>query len=181
MLYWSATLDADPKVLLDPNTLTKDGTVALAGLVPSHDGQKLAYGLAAAGSDWQEWKVRDVATGKDTDDHLRWIKFSTASWTKDGQGFYYGRFPEPKAGENLKGANYHQKLYYHRLGTPQTADTLVYERPDHKEWQFHGTVTDDGQYLIITVSKGTDDKYRILYQDLRGGSQTCRADRQFQE
>ncbi len=167
VLYWSATLDADPKVLLDPNTLTKDGTVALAGLVPSHDGQKLAYGLAAAGSDWQEWKVRDVATGKDTDDHLRWIKFSTASWTKDGQGFYYGRFPEPKAGENLKGANYHQKLYYHRLGTPQTADTLVYERPDHKEWQFHGTVTDDGQYLIITVSKGTDDKYRILYQDLR--------------
>jgi prolyl oligopeptidase len=167
VLYWNSSLEAEPKVLLDPNTLSKDGTVALAGLSPSDDGQRLAYGLAAAGSDWQEWKVRDVATGKDTDDTLRWIKFSSASWTKDGQGFYYGRFPEPKHGEDLKGANYHQKLYYHRLGTPQAADTLVYERPDHKEWQFHGSVTDDGRYLIITVSKGTDDKYRILYQDLR--------------
>jgi len=167
VLYTTESLDGTPRVLLDPNTLSADGTVALSGLAASDDGAKLAYGLASAGSDWQEWKVRDVQTGRDADDHLRWIKFSSASWTKDGKGFYYGRFPEPKPGEDLKGTNYHQKLYYHRLGTPQADDELVYERPDHKEWQFHGAVTDDGHYLVITVSKGTDDKYRILYQDLR--------------
>ncbi len=156
----------DTDVLLDPNTLSTDGTVALSGLEPSQDGGLLAYGLASAGSDWQEWKVRDVATKNDLSDHLKWIKFSTASWTKDARGFYYGRFPEPGPGEDLKGTNYHQKLYYHKLGTPQGDDLLVYERPDQKEWQFHGDVTDDGRYLIITVSKGTDHKYRILYQDL---------------
>lgn len=166
VIYTTGALDGEAKVLLDPNTLMADGTVALSGLEPSTDGERLAYGLASAGSDWQEWKVRDVATAKDLTDHLRWIKFSSASWTKDGQGFYYGRFPEPKASEDLKGANYHQKLYYHKLGTPQSEDRLVYERPDEKEWQFHGTVTDDGRYLVITVSKGTDNKYRILYQDL---------------
>jgi prolyl oligopeptidase len=166
VLYTTTSIDGEPRVLLDPNTLTADGTVALSGLEPSDDGALLAYGLASAGSDWQEWKVRDVKTGRDLSDHLRWIKFSTASWTKDGKGFYYGRFPEPKPGEDLNGANYHQKLYYHRLGAPQSDDLLVHERPDQKEWQFHGSVTDDGRYLVITVSKGTDDKYRILYKDL---------------
>jgi prolyl oligopeptidase len=167
VIYSTTALDAEPTVLIDPNTLSADGTVALAGLAPSDDGSKVAYGLASAGSDWQEWKVRDVATGRDTSDLIRWVKFSSASWTKDGSGFYYGRFPEPKPGDDLKGANYHQKLYFHRLGTPQADDLLVYERPDQKEWQFHGDVTDDGRYLVITVSKGTDDKYRILYKDLR--------------
>jgi prolyl oligopeptidase len=166
VLYWSTKLDAEPAVLLDPNTLSADGTVALSGSEPSPDGKLLAYGLASAGSDWQGWRVRDVATGKDRDDVLKWIKFSGASWTKDARGFYYGRFPEPKPGEDLKGANYFQKLYFHRLGTPQGDDVLVYERPDHKDWEFHGTVTDDGRYLIITVAKGTDDKYRVLYLDL---------------
>ncbi len=166
VLYSTTSLGDVATPLLDPNKLSKDGTIALSGLEPSDDGALLAYGLASAGSDWQEWKVRDVKTGDDLADHLKWIKFSGASWTKDGKGFYYGRFPEPKPGEDLKGANYHQKLYYHKLGTPQSDDSLIYERPDQKEWQFHGTVTDDGRYLIITVSKGTDDKYRILYQDL---------------
>jgi prolyl oligopeptidase len=166
VLYTTESLAHDGKVLLDPNKLSTDGTVALSGTSVSDDGSLLAYGLAAAGSDWQEWKVRDVASGADRDDLLKWIKFSRASWTNDGKGFFYGRFPEPKAGEGLKGANYHQKLYYHTLGTPQADDVLVYERPDHKEWQFHGDVTDDGKYLIITVSKGTDAKFRILYQSL---------------
>jgi prolyl oligopeptidase len=158
--------DADSKVLLDPNTLSPDGTVALSGMDVSRDGKLMAYGLASAGSDWQEWKVRDVETARDRDDHLKWIKFSSASWTKDGRGFFYSRFPEPKPGQDLKGANYYQKLYYHELGTPQSSDRLVYERPDQKEWQFHGSVTDDGKYLVVTVSKGTDDKYRILYKPL---------------
>jgi prolyl oligopeptidase len=166
VLYVLANLDSEPRVLLDPNTLSADGTVALTGLSVSDDGAQLAYGLAAAGSDWQEWRVRDVATGRDHDDLLRWIKFSGASWTKDGKGFYYGRFPEPKPGDDLKGVNYHQKLYFHPLGKPQADDVLVYERPDHKEWQFHGHVSDDGKYLVNTVSKGTDNKYRVLYKPL---------------
>ncbi|MDB5349924.1 MAG: f1pep1 [Planctomycetota bacterium] len=166
VLYTADALDGEPKVLIDPNALTKDGTMALSGAKFSQDGKLFAYGLASAGSDWQEWKVRDVATGKDLDDQLKWIKFSGASWTKDGKGFYYGRYPEPKAGDNLKGANFFQKLYYHKIGTPQADDILVYERADQKIWQFSGGVTDDGQYLVITVSKGTDDKYQILYKDL---------------
>jgi len=166
VLYTITTLDSEPRVLLDPNTLSQDGTVALTGTSISHDGTLLAYGLAAAGSDWQEWRVRDVNSGLDREDHLKWIKFSGASWTKDGQGFYYSRFPEPKPGENLKGVNYFQKLYFHKLGTPQSDDLLIYERPDQKEWEFHGSVTDDGKYLIITVAKGTDDKFRILYKSL---------------
>jgi prolyl oligopeptidase len=167
VLYKADTLDdADPAVLIDPNTLSTDGTVALAGVSFSDDGNLMAYGIATAGSDWNEWRVRDVATSKDLPDVLKWIKFSGASWTKDGKGFYYGRFPEPKPGDDLKGANYYQKLYYHALGTPQSDDKLIYERPDQKEWQFSGTVTDDGKYLVITVGKGTDDKFRILYQDL---------------
>jgi prolyl oligopeptidase len=166
VLYTMPAPDAEPRVLLDPNALAADGTVALTGTAVSHDGTLLAYGLAAAGSDWQEWRVRDVANGQDRDDLLKWIKFSAASWTKDGGGFYYSRFPEPKPGEDLKGANYYQKLYFHKLGTPQAEDVLIYERPDHKEWEFHGNVTDDGEYLVVTVAKGTDDKYRILYKPL---------------
>ena len=166
VLYTSETLEADPSVLLDPNTLSADGTVALSGTSVSDDGNLIAYGIASAGSDWNEWRVREVATGKDRDDHLKWIKFSGASWTKDGKGFFYGRFPEPEPGVSLKAPNYFQKLYYHKLGTSQTEDVLVYERPDRKEWQFGADVTEDGTYLVITVSKGTDDKYRILYKDL---------------
>ena len=163
VLYTIASPDAEPRVLLDPNTLSSDGTVALTGTSVSDDGALLAYGLATAGSDWQEWRVRDVVTNRDRDDLLKWIKFSAASWTKDNRGFYYSRFPEPKPGEDLKGVNYDQRLSFHRLGTPQADDVLVYERPDHKEWEFLGRVTDDGKYLIVTVAKGTDDKYRILY------------------
>ena len=166
VLYTLDSLDAEPRPLLDPNTLSPDGTVALAGLRPSEDGNLLAYGLAVAGSDWNEWKVRDVRTGKDLGDHLRWVKFSGASWTRDNLGFYYSRYDEPKPGEALKGVNYYQKLYYHRVGTPQSEDPLIYERPDHKEWGFGGSVTEDGRYLVITVSQGTDPKNRVFYQEL---------------
>ena len=116
-----------PRALLDPNGLSRDGTVALAGTKVSDDGKLLAYGTAAAGSDWNEWRVRDVATGQDLSDHLKWIKFSSAEWTPDGKGFFYGRFPEPRQGEDLKAANYYQKVFYHRLGTPQADDALVWE------------------------------------------------------
>ncbi len=167
VLYTTPSIGGEPRALLDPNTLSADGTVALTGFDVTDDGRLMAYGLASAGSDWNELKVRDVDSGRDLDDRVRWVKFSSPSWTKDGKGFFYSRFPEPDPGADLKQANYHHKLYYHRVGTPQPDDALVYERPDHKEWQFHGEVTDDGRYLIITVSKGTDSKFRILYKDLK--------------
>jgi prolyl oligopeptidase len=167
VLYSMTSLDAEPTVLLDPNKLSADGTVALTSYAISDDGNLMAYGLATAGSDWQEWKVRDVRTGKDLDDHLNWIKFSSASWTKDGKGFFYSRYDEPPQANMLKGANYYHKLYYHRLGTPQAQDVLVYHRPDQKEWGFGGGVTEDGQYLIISVWKGTDTKNLLFYKDLQ--------------
>ncbi len=166
VLYTMKSLDDTPRVLLDPNTLSKDGTVALAAISISDDGTKMAYALADAGSDWITWHVRDVATGKDTDDVVRWSKFSGASWTKDGDGFFYGRYPEPKEGEDLRASNYFQKLYYHKLGTPQSEDKLIFDAPDHKEWYFSNTVSDDGKYLIIEIAKSTDDVNRVYYKRL---------------
>ena len=166
VLYTVASLDAAPRVLLDPNTLSPDGTVALVGIAVSDDGNLLAYGLSTSGSDWEQWKVRDVRTGQDLADQLEWVKFSGATWRKDGSGFYYSRYDAPKSGDALKGLNKFHKLYFHRLGTEQSADVLVYERRDQADWGFGGHVTDDGRYLIISVSEGTDPKNRVLYKDL---------------
>ncbi|MGY4633082.1 prolyl oligopeptidase family serine peptidase [Thermostichus sp. OS-CIW-29] len=175
VLYTQESLEGQARVLLDPNTFSEDGTVALAGIAISrardsgaeHAGRYLAYGLSRSGSDWQEWKVRDIETGEDLPDHLRWIKFSGVSWTLDGQGFFYSRYDEPAPGSEYESANYFQKLYYHRLGTSQSEDVLVYHRPDQKEWGFAGGVTEDGNYLIISVWRGTDPKNLIFYKDLR--------------
>src|SRR5579872_3055436 len=167
VLYTMTALDAEPVLLLDPNTLSADGTVALAGYRISDDGNLMAYGLARAGSDWEDWKVRDARTGRDLPDELHWVKFSGASWTKDNQGFFYSRYDEPASGQSLKGVNYFHKLYYHRLGTAQSEDALVYQRPDRKEWGFQGEVTDDGRYLVIHVSQGTDTRNRVYYRDLQ--------------
>jgi prolyl oligopeptidase len=166
VLYTVTALDAQPQMVLDPNTLSPDGTVAVSGLQVSPDGKLLAYSLSASGSDWQEWKVRDVETSKDLSDHLQWVKFSGVSWTRDGKGFFYSRYDEPKS-DTLKGTNYFQKVYFHKLGTPQSEDVLVYERPDQKDWLFGGTVTEDGNYLIVTVFQGTDVKSRVYYKDLK--------------
>jgi prolyl oligopeptidase len=166
VLLVAESLNAEPRVLLDPNMLSTDGTVALSGEAISDDGKLLAYGTAASGSDWMEWHVRDVDSGKDLSDLIKWVKFSGASWTKDGKGFYYSRYDEPKHDTAMRDANYFQKLYYHRLGATQTEDQLIYERPDNKELGFNGTVTDDGHYLIITVWQGTSPKNRLYYKDL---------------
>ena len=115
VLYVADSLDGQPRVLLDPNKLSEDGTIALSGSAVSEDGKRLAYGLSSAGSDWIEYKVRNVDTGKDLVDHLKWIKFSGASWTRDGKGFFYSRYDKP-AGDQLQDVNYHHKLYYHRQG-----------------------------------------------------------------
>jgi prolyl oligopeptidase len=166
VLYTLTSLDGEPRVLLDPNTLSEDGTVALSGVAITEDGKLMAYGLSASGSDWQEWKVRDVETGSDLSDHLKWIKFSGASWTLDGEGFFYSRYDEPNEKTKLEDVNYYQKLFYHRLGTPQSEDVLIYHRPDQKEWGFSGDVTEDGKYLIITVWRGTEPKNLVFYKDL---------------
>ncbi|MEH2004361.1 prolyl oligopeptidase family serine peptidase [Nostoc sp.] len=166
VLYTLKTLDDQPKVLLDPNKLSEDGTVALSGLSISENGKLLAYGLSASGSDWQEWKVRDVETGEDLQDHLKWIKFSGASWTHDHQGFFYSRYDEPNEKTQLEDVNYYQKLYYHQLGKPQSEDILIYHRPDQKEWGFGGGVTEDGRYLIISIWLGSDSKNLVFSKDL---------------
>lgn len=167
VLYTLPDLEAEPRVLLDPNKLSEDGTVALSGMALSDDGNLMAYGLSTSGSDWQEWKVLDVETGKDLPDHLQWIKFSGASWTKDHQGFFYSRYDEPNEATKLEDVNYFQKLYYHRLGTPQSEDELIYHRPDEKEWGFGGYVSEDGRYLLISVWRGTDPKNLLFYKDLQ--------------
>jgi prolyl oligopeptidase len=165
VLLVAESLNAEPRELLDPNKLSADGTVALSATAFSDDGKLMAYGMAASGSDWNEWHVRDVDTGKDLSDDLKWVKFSGASWSKDNKGFYYSRYDEP-TGATMRDANYFQRLYYHRLGSAQSEDKLIYERPDNKEMLFGGSVTDDGHYLIIEVSQGTSPNTRVYYKDL---------------
>nr|WP_306441584.1 prolyl oligopeptidase family serine peptidase [Halomicronema hongdechloris] len=167
VLYTLPRLESEPRVLLDPNALSEDGTVALSGIAVSEDGTYLAYGISTAGSDWVDWKVRQIETGEDLADHLQWVKFSGASWTHDHQGFFYSRYDEPDETTKLEAVNYYQKLYYHRVGTPQSQDELIYHRPDQKEWGFSGQVTDDGRYLIIYVWRGTDPRNLLFYKDLR--------------
>jgi len=169
VLYTVTSLDGQPKLVLDPNTLSSDGTVALSGMQVSNGGKLLAYSLSASGSDWQEWKVRDVDTGQDLSDDLKWVKFSGVSWTRDNSGFYYSRYDEPKS-DSLKATNYFQKVYFHKLGTPQSEDVLVYERPDQKDWLFGAQVTEDGDYLIIPIFQGTDSKTRVYYKDLKSNN-----------
>ena len=164
--YVSEGLDGEPRLLLDPNKLSADGTVSLGGTSISDNGKLMAYAISTSGSDWREVKVRDVETGHDLDDHLNWVKFSGMAWDHASEGFYYSRYDEPKTGEELTGTNYFQKLYYHRVGTSQAEDKLVYHRDDHKDWGFGGGVTDDGRYLIIGVRKGTLSKNLIYYKDL---------------
>ncbi len=170
ILFVSESLEAERKVLLDPNTLVADGTIALTGHVASDDGKLLAYGLATAGSDWNTWRIRDIATGRDLDDKVEWVKFSSVSWTGDNAGFYYSRYDKPTSDVEFTGVNYFQKLYYHRIGTPQESDALIYHRPDQKEWGFGGTVTDDNAYLIISVWRGTEKRNQIFFAKLKDKS-----------
>jgi len=154
------------RVLLDPNTLSPDGTIALSGMAVSDDGKWMAYALSSGGSDWMEWRVKDVATGVDKPDVVKWSKFSGASWTPDHKGFYYSRYPEPAAGADLEDANYFHKIYYHRVGDTQDKDVLVFEDKDNKTRGFDGRVTEDGKYLIISVWEGTDRRNRLYFQEL---------------
>jgi prolyl oligopeptidase len=171
VLYWQEGLDGEPKVLLDPNTFSPDGTVAISGLSITDDGTLAAYSIADAGSDWVKWHVREVATGKDLPDLIEWSKFSGAAWLKDGSGFFYERYDAPSAdtgeAEALKTANYFHKVYLHKLGTAQSEDRLVFDRPDDKELNIGAQVTDDGRYLVLYQSKGTSPNNELSVKDLQ--------------
>lgn len=166
VLYSTKSLDIAPAILLDPNTLSSDGTVALSSYEVSPDGRYLAYSTSASGSDWVEWRIREISSGKDLPDHLKWSKFSGASWAKNSKGFYYGRFPAPKDGEEMMAQNIHKKIFFHEIGKPQNEDRLVYERPEHPKQGLYAWVTEDGKYLLIQVSQGTDTKNGLFYKDL---------------
>ncbi|MCA3003147.1 MAG: prolyl oligopeptidase family serine peptidase [Burkholderiales bacterium] len=170
VIYMAKSLADKPVVAIDPNQFAKDGTVALTGMKVSRNGRYAAYGKAVAGSDWQVWQVRDLDTGKDLADKTEWVKFSSAEWTPDGKGYFYSRYDAPKEGAALSGVNYFQKLYYHRIGTPQSADQLVYENPVEKEWGFGASVTDDGKHVIINVWKGSGRKNGLLVMPLKNGA-----------
>jgi prolyl oligopeptidase len=170
VLFVLDALDAEPRALLDPNTFSNDGTVALNSWEASPDGSWLAYATSASGSDWQTWHIRSVETGADLPDTIEWSKFSGAAWMPNASGFFYARYAAPQAGEEFQSANYYQKLYFHRLGSAQEADELVYERPDEKEWGFGAQVSEDGRYLILNVWQGTDVRNRVFYRDLKGST-----------
>ena len=166
VLYWQTALDGQPQVLIDPNTLSADGTTALGATNWSEDGRLFAYGVSASGSDWQEFRVRQVDSGEDRADTLHWVKFSAAAWTHDAKGFFYSRYPEPAGGDPLLAVNRDMKLYYHRLGTPQTRDELILELPDQPDWGIWSDVSHDGRYLVLTLWLGTDRRNKLYYKDL---------------
>lgn len=166
VLYVSPSPTAAGRLLLDPNTLSEDGTAALNIFSISEDGNWLAYAISRSGSDWQEWHIRNVESGEDLPETLAWSKFSGATWLKDGSGFYYGRYPAPLAGEAYQQANYNQKLYFHRLNTSQDDDTLVYERPDQPEWGFEAHLSQDGGYLTLHIWQGSHTHNRFFYKDV---------------
>jgi prolyl oligopeptidase len=166
-LYVRAALDAPARVVIDPNAMWPDGSISLAQWSPSHDGKLIAYGLSEGGADWRTVKIRAVDSGKDFEDEIRWMRFSDISWTSDNKGFFYSRYPEPPKGKVLEAALANQTLYYHRVGTPQSEDRLIYARKDLPSWFVWGGVTEDGRYLVIYLSKGADNSNRLYYADLR--------------
>ena len=154
VVFTAAGLEATPSVLLDPNAISTDGSLAFIGMTSNHAGTRIAYGLSIGGGDWQTWRVRDVATAKDLPDELGHIKYYRPAFTRDGTGVYYARFPAPPPGKELVETDHDCKVYFHRVGSPAAADRVVYERPDHPTWQFDPVVTDDGRYLVITTGDG---------------------------
>lgn len=166
VVYTVDSLDDDPRLLLDPNTWSSDGTVALAAYYPSPDGTHVAYLVQDGGSDWREARVIHVSSGEVLEDRLEWLKFTELDWAADGSGFYYSRFPEVADDDRFQSLNLNHSVFFHRLGTAQAEDELVYRRQDQPEWWFSAEVTEDGSYLVITNGIGTDNRFQIFYRDL---------------
>ena len=165
-IFSRTSIDAPPSLVIDPNLISEDGKLALAEYKVSPDAKLMAYGLSEGGADWETIHVRDLATGKDLSDEVRWMRFSNISWTKDAKGFFYSRYPEPPKGKVLEAALSGHTLYYHRAGTPQSQDLLVYERKDLPAWVIVGSVTEDGRYLLIMMFEGSGNKNRLYAADL---------------
>lgn len=161
--YIMDSLNSKPRIILDPNTLSEDGTVALTVFSVSHDGKYAGYGISRGGSDWREFYIKDITAGKDLDDHINWVKFSGIAWFKDG--FYYSRYPAPDKKDTLTGVNEHSKIYYHTIGTEQGKDRLIYEEPEFPKRGFYAQVTEDKRYLIITAMETTSGN-ALYFQDL---------------
>jgi prolyl oligopeptidase len=168
VLYVRDGLEGTPRILIDPNTWAQDGATALAEWHPSEDGRHLLYSIQDGGTDWRTVRVLDVATGRPTSDEVRWVKFSNLDWAKDGSGFYYSRFPEPSAAAQFQSTNENQAIYFHRLGTPQSEDRLVFSTPDRPRLSNRAEVSEDGRWLIVSSSEGTDARYEITLIDLTG-------------
>ncbi|PKA56028.1 prolyl oligopeptidase [Apostasia shenzhenica] len=171
VLYVQSDLDAEPEVLLDPNALSEDGTVSLSIAAVSRDGNYLAYGLSASGSDWVTIKVMRIEDKKPETDTISWVKFSTVSWTHDGKGFFYGRYPAPKEGCGVDAGtetdiNLNHQLYYHFLGTDQSQDVLCWKDPEHPKYIFEAYVTEDGKYVTLDITEGCDPVNKLYYCDL---------------
>jgi prolyl oligopeptidase len=166
-VYVRETLASAPKVLLDPNVLSQDGSLSLSQWKPSPDGRFFAYTLSEGGADWRTIHVRDIQQNRDLSDQVKWMRFSALAWTRDSRGFFYSRYPEPPAGKVLEAALSGQAIYYHRVGTPQSEDRLIYERKDLPTWFLGGVTTEDGRYLLISMAKGSGNENRLYYADLR--------------
>ena len=166
-LYVRDSLNGEPRLLIDPNAWSKDGATALAEWVPSEDGKYVLYSIQDGGSDWRTVRVLDVATGQPVGDEVKWVKFSALSWAKDGSGFYYSRFPEPAAGQTYQSLNTNHQVFFHKLGTAQGADRLVFATPAKPELNHFAAVSDDGRFVVITSSSGTDDRYEVTLVDPR--------------
>jgi prolyl oligopeptidase len=166
VLYVADSPGGAGRVLLDPNALSPDGTVALSEYAVSEDGKLLAYATSDAGSDWLTWRVRRVDTAEDLPDVLRWSKFSSAAWLRDGTGFFYGRFDAPAEGRAGTALNQNHQIWLHRVGTAQSEDVLAYARPDQPEWYLGAEVTEDGRWLVLTAWKGTNRESAVFLKDL---------------
>lgn len=161
VLYVRDGMMGEGRVLIDPNLWATDGATALAEWRPSEDGKYLLYSVQDGGTDWRIVRVKDVATGQDLSDEVRWVKFSALDWAKDGSGFYYSRFPEPEAGEAFQSLNENHSVYFHKLGTPQSADVLIHATPEMPRLNNSAVVSDDGKYLLVFGSEGTDARLGV--------------------
>jgi prolyl oligopeptidase len=167
VLYVRDSLNGQGRVLIDPNPWSADGATALAEWVPSEDGTRMLYSVQEGGTDWRTVRVLDVASAKPLADEVKWVKFSNLDWAKDGSGFYYSRFPEPAAGGTFQSLNQNQTIYFHKMGTPQSADRLVFATPKRPDLNNTAQVSDDGRWLIVTSSSGTDERYEVALVDLK--------------
>ena len=168
--------EEEPTVVLDPNKWSDDGTAALSGAELSSDGKYIVYATAVAGSDWSEWKVMEIESGKILDDLIEWTKFSGVSFMPDDKGFIYTRFPEPEEGQDFQSLNKNNRVYYHKIGTSQADDVLVYEDNDNPDWGFAPEISEDGKYMVITVWKGTDDRYQVYFKELKDSELNLESD-----